>query len=141
MLHHMVGLREACCHVTETYPAAVVVLVNKVVGAVLFEALECGVQRLLNVEHGGQVFVFDHDPLGPLGGCLRRLGQHGADLLALEQHAILSQHRLIIGADTDQFQDRVPVVGDVLISEYAHDALDGHGWCGVKFCDQGMVPR
>jgi hypothetical protein len=62
-----------------------------------------------------------------------------ATTLAQPQDLVLGQHGLVVIADVDQLQDRVPVVGHVPVGEDLHHALDLLGGRRVDLGEQRVV--
>ena len=137
MLDDVVGRSESLVDIAEADAAAIVALVDEIIGAVLLEVRRR--HRFLDVEDGGKILVVDDDAAGAFECGLRRLGEHRADLLAHEQHAVLRQHRLVVGPDADQLEDRVPVVGHVLVGEDAHHARHLQRRLDVDALDQRVM--
>ena len=113
-LEDVVGLREALLHVAEAHAPAVVALVLEPVRAVRLERVRVGLDRLLDVEDRLEVLVGHLDGGRALArGALAR-GHHGHDRLAAPEDLLLGQHDLVLVADVDELEDRVPVVRHVL---------------------------
>ena len=119
----MVGCGKALFHVAEANAAAVMALVLEVVLAVIFvDERSAGLKRLLHVEDGRQLLVFDLHPGGRLARRRQRLGDHRDDRLALVADLVDGERRLVVGLDLDQAEDRIDVLRHVLVGEDAHDA-------------------
>ena len=139
VLYDVVRRSECLVDVAKTDAPAIVAFVDEVVGAVLLEVRRR--HRFFDVEHGGEVLVVDHDAASAFQRCLRALGQNRTDLLAHEQDPVLRQHRLVIRANADQLEDRVPIVGHILMGEDADHARHLQRSVQVELLDQRVMAR
>jgi hypothetical protein len=105
-------------------PAAVVALVDEVVRAPVRDDRRPSGQRLLDVEHRGQLLEIEPDERDRLEGRLLRLGDHRRDRLAPIARPLGREHLLLIRLDPDQAEDRVDVLRNVGGGERGHEA--GH---------------
>ena len=86
-----------------------------VLAVVLVDERRAGLQRLVDVEDGGQHLVVDLDlGRGLVCGALA-VGQHRNHRLALPAHLVGGQHLLVLRPDLDQDQDGVDIVRHVLV--------------------------
>ena len=116
-----------------------VALVDEVVRPVRLDRGRAVGERLLDVEHDGQVLVGDLHRAGALERGLLARGDHGDDRLALVEDAVLGQHRLVVRLDADEPQDRVPVGRHVGVREHLDDAGDGERRRDVDRLEQRVV--
>ena len=123
-LDHVVGPRARRRGVAEADAPAVVAFVPEVVRVPVRHARRVGLQRLLDVEHRGQLLEVELDPVDRLQRGLLGLGHDRGDLLAAIAHPLLGQDLLLVRLDPDQAEDRVDVLRDVLRRQRAHEA--GH---------------
>ena len=98
-------------------------------------------ERLLDVEDGGQLLEVQPDLRDRFVGGLLGLGHDGDDRLALEADALLGEHELLFGLDADEPEDRVAVVRDVGGGQGPDEAGDSLGLGGVDAPDQRVVER
>ena len=112
-LDHVIGARPRRRRVAVADPPAVVALVPEVVRVPVRDARRVGLERLLDVEDGGQLLEVQPDPLDRLDGGRLALGDDGHDRLAAVAGALGGEHLLLVRLDPDQAEDRVDVLRDV----------------------------
>ena len=105
--------REGRLDVAEAHAPAGMALVHERVVAPVGDDRGVGLERLLDVEDGGQLLEVEPDLGDGLQGGLLGLGDDGDDRLALEPDTVLGQHELLLRLDADEPEDRVRVVRDV----------------------------
>ena len=145
-LDDVVGLVEgpldvAIAYLAEGVALAVLVVVDEVVGAPRLEDRRARLERLFDVEDRRQLLQVETDLVGGLGGRSFGLREDGGDLFALPEHLVLRQHRFIVGADADQAEDGVDVLGHVIPGQRAHEAGYLLGLGEVDAADDAVVDR
>ena len=142
LLDDVVGDGEALLDVAMADAAEGMALIGEIVVAVIFvDDRRAGLQRLLDVEDGGQDLVVDLHLGRGLAGDRVGFGDDGDDLLALEADLALGEHRLVVRLDLDQAKDRVDVRRHVLVGEDADDARHLLRRRGVDMEDAGVIVR
>ena len=123
-LDDVVGLGEPGLDVAEPDLALRVALVDERVVAPVGHDRGAGRERLLHVEHGGQLLEVEAHRGGGLDRGRLGLGEDRDDRLAHVADAVDGEDELLLGLDADQAEDRVHVVRHVLVGQRPDEARD-----------------
>ena len=140
-LDDVVGLAQGAVHVAEADPPARMALVHERVVAPVGDDRGAGLERLLDVEDGGQLLEVEADLGDGLPGRLLGLGEDRDDRLALEADAVLGEDELLLRLHADEPQDRVRVVRDVRRGQGPDEPGDALGVGQVDAPDPRVVER
>ena len=111
----MIGTGEGALDIAK---AQFLVIVNLVIGEGVLrigfvDHRRAGLERLLDVEHGGQRLIVDANLGDGLIGLALAVGDDGNDRLALVAHLVDRQRRLVVLAEIDQAEQRIEVAGHI----------------------------
>ena len=143
LLQHMIGLGKTALDIAEAQLLVVVALVinERVLRIGLVDRGRARLQRLLDVEHGRQVFVIDAHLGHRFGRRTRRLGDDSDDGFAAIAHLVDGERRLVILAEIDQAEQRVQVARHVAAADDPPHALAPLGLAGVDAAQPRMRLR
>ena len=139
LLDDVVGRGEALLDVAEADAAAVVALVDEVVGAVLLEGRRR--HRLLDVEDGGQVLVVDHDAAGAFERGLRGVSASTAQICS-PMNSTRSSGSTGSSSGPTPISLRIvyQLLRHVLVGQHAHDARHLQRRRRCRAADQRVMP-
>ena len=107
----------------------------------LVDDRRAGLQRLLDVEHGGKRLVVDTHLGHGLEGLALAVGDDGDDRLALVADLVDGQRRLVVQAEIDEAEQGVQIARHVGAADDPAHTRRALGLAGIDAADAGMGVR